>query len=87
MQAALHRFLGEESRAEHEGWIRSVGAAGDGGNDHRAAGKIERVAVVADLDVFLRGAFDNFGERRFCVAQRDTILRALGSGDGGLDGA
>src|SRR6202158_3219407 len=37
--------------------------------------------------MFLRRAFDNFGEGRFCVAQRDAILRALGSGDSGLDSA
>src|SRR4029077_11345803 len=87
LQAALYGFFGKQAGAEHQGWIRSVGAACDGSYYHGAAGKIEGVAIVADLDVFLWRAFDNFGEGRFGVAQRDAILRALGSGDGGLDGA
>ncbi len=37
--------------------------------------------------MFLRRAFDDFREGGFCIAQRDAILGALGSGDGGLDGA
>src|SRR5260370_7697557 len=87
LQAALEGFFGEQAGTEHQRGIRCVRATGDGGDDHGAAGKIERVAIVANLDVLRGRAFDHFSEGRFGVAQRDAILRALRSGDGGLDGA
>src|SRR6266404_8692135 len=62
LQAALHRFFSEETSAEHQRRIRGVSATGDGGDDHCAAGKIEGVAIAANLDVFLRGAFDRSEE-------------------------
>src|SRR5260370_31330578 len=87
LQTALDGFFCEQAGSEHQGWVRGVRATGDGGDDHGAAGKVKRVAIVVNLDVLRGRAFDYFGERRFGVAQRDAILRALRSGDGGLDGA
>ena len=78
-QPALHRFFRQQRRAEHQRWIRRVGATGDGRDDHRAAGQIEGVAVVAQLHVLRGRAVQHFHKRRFRLPQRHAILRTLGS--------
>ena len=67
LQAALDRFFREQARAEHQRWVRSIGAARDCGDNDGAADKIERVTVILDGGVFRRCVADDFGEGRFCV--------------------
>ena len=85
LQAALDGFFGEQAGAEHQRRIRSVGAAGDGGDDDRAVGEIELVAIVLHADV-LGGVGERFFEGCFGLRERHAILRALGAGHGGDDG-
>ena len=44
-QALLHRLLGEEAGPDHHRRVGGVGAAGDGGDRHRAGLERERLAV------------------------------------------
>ncbi len=85
VQAALDGFFGQQAGAEHQRRIGCVRATGDGGDDHRAVRQLETVAIVFYFDVFLRRAFHGGGKRRFRLAQRHAILRALGPGERGLD--
>ena len=89
VQAALDRFFREQSGAQHQRRIRSVGAAGDRGDDHdRAIGRSKLSPLFFTCDcafarVPVRCAF---GEGRFRLAQRHAVLRTLGTGERGLDG-
>ena len=87
VQAALDSFLRQQASAQHKRGVRCVGAAGDGGNDHGAARKVKRVAVVSDGNVLGRRSFEDFSKRGLGLAQRDAILRTLGASDSGLDGS
>ena len=86
MQAALDGLFRQQAGAEHQRRIRSIRAAGDRGDDHRAVRKLEFVAVVLHGDVLLRGALERLFERRFRLPQRHAVLRALRPGERGLDG-
>ena len=87
VQAALDGFFRQQARAQHQRRIRSIRATGDRRDDHRAAGKFERVAVVSHGDMLRGRAFHDFRERSFRIAQRHAVLRPLRSGDGRLHGA
>ena len=50
-QAALDGLLGEEARADHDRGVGGVGAAGDGGDDHRAVVEVVADSVVVDGDL------------------------------------
>src|SRR5208282_6260891 len=77
IEPTLDGFFREQAGAEHQRGIGGVCATGDGGDNYRAAGKIERVAVIANSNMFVRRAFHDFGERSFRLAKQDTILGAL----------
>ncbi len=87
MQAALDSFFCEETRAEHQRGVGSVGATGDGSDDDGAAGEVKGVAIVADGDVLAGIAFDNSCEGGFRATKGDAVLRALWTGECRFDGA
>ena len=87
LQTALDRLFRQQTRAEHERWVRRVGAARNRGDDHGAARQFERVAVVPHLCVLCRRAFYNFRKGALGLPQRHAILRPLRAGDRRLDGA
>src|SRR2546430_14672591 len=68
VQTALDSFLCQQASAQHKRGVRCVGAAGDGGNDHGAARKVKRVAVVSDGNVLGRRSFEDFSKRSLGLA-------------------
>src|SRR3984957_1998467 len=84
-ESALDGFFREEACAEHQRWIRGVGAAGDGGDYHGTVGEIKIVAVVFYVDVLWWGASQGFFEGRFRLRQRNAVLRTLWPGHCGDD--
>ncbi len=85
VQTAFDGLLRQQAGPQHQGWVRSIRAAGDRRDDHRTVRKFELVAIVLHRDVLLRGAFERLFERRFRLPQRHAILRALRPGQRGLD--
>jgi hypothetical protein len=54
-EAFLNGFFREQSGGHHDGWVGSVGAAGDGGDDDGAV-----VEIGVDIDA--EAAFDGFAD-------------------------
>ena len=81
---------GEQAGRHHHGRVRSVGATGDGGDQHRPVAKLEVLTIHADLgpavafsaaDFLRQVILENHGSR----FQRDTILRPFRPGNAGFD--
>ena len=69
LQAALDGFFREQAGAEHQRWIRSVGAAGDGGDDDGAARRDRNESpLFFTLTCFGGAPAERLFEGRFCVA-------------------
>ena len=81
VQPALHRLLRQQARTQHQRRIRSVGAAGDRRDHHRAVRQFVAVPVVLHRHV-LRAFGQRLHERRLGLRQRHAILRPLRSGYG-----
>ena len=86
----------KQRRAEHHRWVRCIGAARDGGDEHGAIFDLEAVFARHLADALRRrillGAFLSHLRVGFAVnllerAQRHAILRPLRAGERGLDRA
>ena len=78
-----------QPRADHHVWVGGVGAGGDRGDHDLAAFHLVVFALHRDLLAHgaLEGLFHLPREGRFRLRQRDEVLRPLGAGNGGHNGA
>ena len=76
-QAFFDSFLGQQTGSDHHGRIRSIGATGDGGDDHRTVLNGGLRSVGRDLSGLLRRV-QRVQEILLDVRKIDAILRALG---------
>ena len=95
LQALLNGLLGQQARGQHDRGVGGVGAAGDGGNEHRAMSDVRAMDLGADRrEVFGLLAEATLGHRLaersheagLEVLQLDAVLRALRSGHAGHHG-
>ena len=82
------RLSGKEPCRQHHLRVRRVRAAGDGGDDHRAAAISERPVDERDLRLAPGCGRASLSRRRSeagSFRQRDTVLRPRRAGHAGLD--
>src|SRR5262249_27360634 len=88
LEALLDRLLRDEAGAEHDRRVRSVRAAGNGGDDHRTVAdllaglrnrlRFVQVAFAETEAAVLHRRRERLLERALHAGQGNTILRALG---------
>ncbi len=88
LEAQLVGFLGDEAGGDQHARVRRIGAAGDRRDHHVAVADIEILALNRHADVGALVGFGHvLGEDIIHIGQRNAVLRALGPGERGDNGA